>query len=183
MSFGTKDSSAIHTTQIFVIMTGQTIKSMLKKYLKPEILIFIISWLAVLGSLYIGHFGDPVANLKTLDLFNSGNAIPPCDLCWYQRILIYPIAVVSSIGFYLKHRKSIYYIFVFALLNTAVALYHIYIQETGFSIIPCGLGRPCNVKEFEYLGFITMPVLSVLTSLTILILSILGIKKLKNPTE
>jgi len=142
----------------------------------PEKLIFIFVWIAVIGSLYIGFFGDPVANLKSMDLFNSDNSIPPCDLCWYQRMGIYPIAIISTIGLWLKEKRIAYYILPFSIITILVAAYHVYIQETGLGVVPCGVGRPCDVKEFEYLGFITIPVMSLLTTLAITSLSLISLK-------
>lgn len=152
---------------------------MKKIILTPEKLIFIFVWIAVIGSLYIGFYGDPVANLQSMDLFNAENAIPPCDLCWYQRMGIYPIAIISTIGLWLKEKRIAYYILPFSIITIMIALYHVYIQETGMGIVPCGLGRPCDIKEFEYLGFITIPVMSLFTSLVITILGIISLKSQK----
>ena len=139
-------------------------------------LIVFVSVMAVVGSLYIGFFGDPIANLKDMVFFDSARTIPPCDLCWYQRMLIYPIAIISTISLKLKDKKFVYYILPFSILPILVASYHVYIQETGSGIIPCEIGRPCSVKEFEYLGFITIPVLSLAVSLVITLLSLLYLR-------
>ncbi len=155
----------------------------LKKYLQPEILTVIFSWVAVIGSLYIGFFGDPVANFRDVVFFDSSRAIPPCELCWYQRMLIYPIAIISTIGLILKEKRIAYYILPFAILGIIIASYHIYIQEAGPGIIPCGIGRPCDIKEFEYLGFITIPVLSLITSIIVTFFGVLSLRGLKNPSE
>jgi len=154
----------------------------LKNLLTPEILIVIFSWVAVVGSLYIGFFGDPIANLKDMTFFDPTRAIPPCELCWYQRMFIYPIAIISTIGLYLKEKRIAYYILPFSILTIIIASYHVYIQETGMGVVPCGLGRPCNIKEFEYLGFITIPVMSLITVIIISFLSVLSLRKLRNST-
>ncbi len=139
-------------------------------------LIVFVAVLAVLGSLYIGFFGDPIANLKDMVFFDTTRTIPPCDLCWYQRMLIYPIAIIATIALKIKDKKFVYYILPFSFLTILVASYHVYIQETGSGIVPCEIGRPCSVKEFEYLGFITIPVLSLGVSLVITVLSILYLR-------
>lgn len=149
----------------------------LKKFLTPEILTVLFSWAAVVGSLYIGLFGDPIANFSDMVFFDTSRAIPPCELCWYQRMFIYPIAIISTVGLYLKEKRIAYYILPFAILAIIFASYHVYIQETGPGVIPCGIGRPCDIKEFEYFGFITIPVLSLMTSVTITFLSILSLRK------
>lgn len=155
----------------------------LKKFLTPEILTVLFSWVAVLGSLYIGFFGDPIANLKDMVFFDTSRSIPPCELCWYQRMFIYPIAIISTVGLFLKEKRIAYYILPFAIITIMFASYHVYIQETGPGVIPCGLGRPCDIKEFEYLGFITIPVLSLLTGIIVTFLSVLSLRKLKNDSE
>lgn len=156
---------------------------MKKILITPEKLIFVFVCIAVVGSLYIGFFGDPIRNLQTMELFNSDYAIPPCDLCWYQRMGIYPIAIISLIGLILKEKRIAYYILPFSIITVLIATYHVILQETGTGIIPCGLGRPCDVKEFEYLGFITIPVLSLFTSLVITILGLVSIKLYKKSTK
>lgn len=140
-------------------------------------LIVLISVSAVLGSLYIGFFGDPIQNIKDLVFFDSGRNIPPCSLCWYQRMFIYPVALISLISLKIKDQKFIYYIVPLIALTILFASYHVYIQENGSGIIPCEVGRPCNVKEFEYLGFITIPVLSLMVSVSIAALSIIYLRK------
>lgn len=145
-----------------------------KKYV--HYLIIFITLMAVLGSLYIGFFGDPIANFKDMVFFDTARNIPPCDLCWYQRMLIYPIVIISTIALKIKDNRFIYYILPFSVSTILIASYHVYIQETGSGIIPCEVGRPCSVKEFEYLGFITIPVLSLGVSLAITSLSILYLR-------
>lgn len=155
----------------------------LKKLLTPEILTVLFSWAAVLGSLYIGFFGDPIANLQDMIFFDTSRAIPPCELCWYQRMFIYPIAIISTVGLYLKEKRIAYYILPFSILTIIIASYHVYIQETGLGVIPCGLGRPCDVKEFEYLGFITIPVMSLMTAIVITLLSVISLRKLRSSKQ
>lgn len=145
-----------------------------------EALIIIISWLAVLGSLYIAFFGDPVANFKDLVFFDSTRGIIPCDLCWYQRMFTYPVAIISLVGAYLKEKRIAYYILPFTILTIIFASYHVHIQEVGPGILPCVSGKPCDVKDFEYLGFITIPVMSLMTSIVLTFLSILSLRKVKS---
>lgn len=79
-------------------------------------LIFVISLLATIGSLYYGYYGDPVVNIMTRDLFNKANAIPACDLCWYVRVFQYPIVIISGIALLKKDYASVIYIWPLALL-------------------------------------------------------------------
>ena len=58
----------------------------------------MISLLSLIGSLYYGWFGDPFLNIKTGELFLRSNGLEPCEMCWFARILMYPIVVISLVG-------------------------------------------------------------------------------------
>lgn len=73
-------------------------------------LIFIISLLWTLWSIYIGNFWDPLPNILSRDLFNSANWALACTLCWYTRICLFPLVLISGIAWYEKNttiRKAI----------------------------------------------------------------------------
>lgn len=110
-------------------------------------MIWIISITATLSSLYfseIAHF-------------------PPCVLCWYQRIVMYPLVLILLVGLYTKDRHLPALILPFALIGTAIALFHnlLYYQVLPEAAAPCLLGISCTTKFIEWFGFVTIPFLSL----------------------
>lgn len=123
--------------------------------------IFIQSLLGVLGSLYYSNFGDPVSNVAQGILFDPSRAFEPCHLCWWARILLYPIAVISLVGIIKKDRNFTDYILPLSLLGILLEIYHYSLQmfPSGNSAF-CTLDNPCSSVEVAYGGFITIPLLA-----------------------
>ena len=87
----------------------------------------------------------------------------PCALCWYQRVLMYPLSIILLVGWLKKDKGVVAYALPLALLGLGVALYHNLLQ---WGIIPeqlsnCVVGVPCVSKYRGWLGFITIPLLSL----------------------
>ena len=88
---------------------------------------------------------------------------PVCHLCWYQRIFSYPLVVMLAIALYRCTDDVIPYAkglvrpgFCFALYQTLEQ--HIpALQSIGL----CGQGPSCHQIHMQWLGFITLPLLSV----------------------
>lgn len=88
----------------------------------------------------------------------------PCVLCWYQRILMYPLVAIIAVGILRHDRNWVFYVLPLSLLGAVVAAYHSLLQWGILSeaIIPCNAAVSCAVKEVNILGFITIPFLSFL---------------------
>ena len=138
-------------------------KNLISKYLLP--IIFLVSATATLGSLYFSEI------LK----------LPPCVLCWYQRIFMYPIAFISAIGIYKKDKNSVVYILTLSLVGLTVAIYHnlLYYGILPESIQPCTLGVSCTTRQLDLLGFISIPLMSLAAFVLISLSSLLYIKMQK----
>ena len=95
----------------------------------------------------------------------------PCKLCWFQRILMYPLVIVLGIASYRNDRGIAIYVLPISVLGFVIALYHYLEQRIGFSVPAlCAEGVPCTVKYIEWLGFITIPFLSLVAFTLITIL-------------
>jgi disulfide bond formation protein DsbB len=95
--------------------------------------------------------------------------MPVCLLCWYQRIALYPLALILGIATYRDDRAVIHYALPLSLLAMLIALYQYLMQmfPTLFPLQLCGLGPSCYAMHFKLLGFITYPFLSLLTAVLI----------------
>jgi disulfide bond formation protein DsbB len=95
--------------------------------------------------------------------FSEVMDLPPCVLCWYQRIAMYPLVLIIGVGIILNDRRMKAYALPFALIGLAIAVYHnlLYYGFIPESITPCTEGVPCNEVQIEWFGFITIPLLGL----------------------
>lgn len=103
-----------------------------------------------------------VATLGSL-YFSEVMHLPPCVLCWYQRIAMYPLVVILGVGLFLRERRIRLYALPLSLIGFGIALYHnlLYYGILPESIQPCTSGVSCTSRQIEWLGFITIPLLSL----------------------
>jgi len=99
--------------------------------------------------------------------FSLGFGYIPCDLCWYQRILMYPLVVVLGVAAY-EDRPGVYRtVLPLALGGSAIAAYHSVLQRTGEGV--CGFGGGCAAIQWQTpLVGLTIPNLSLLAFVLIL---------------
>jgi disulfide bond formation protein DsbB len=88
----------------------------------------------------------------------------PCKFCWYQRYLMYPIALILIIGLFKKRIIRAGYL---SLVGVGIGAYHIYLQNSPRGGGSCGLKAPCDQKYVDILGFISIPVMASTGFLTI----------------
>lgn len=103
-----------------------------------------------------------VAILGTL-FFSEVMKLPPCSLCWYQRVAMYPLGIILTVGLWSRDPRVTRYAWPFVLFGLGVAAYHnlLYYQIIPESLAPCTEGVPCSSRQIEWLGFITIPLLSL----------------------
>ncbi|WP_332689466.1 disulfide oxidoreductase [Halalkalibacter lacteus] len=129
--------------------------------------ITIFAWLtsliATFGSLY----------------FSQIRLYEPCTLCWYQRIVMYPLVVILVIGMIKKDANVALYSAVFSFIGICLSIYHYAIQKLAFfsqAVPACGR-VPCTGQYINWFGFVTIPFLA-LTAFVIIFISSLVILKL-----
>ncbi len=102
--------------------------------------------------------------------FSEVMKFPPCDLCWYQRILLYPVALIVLTGLFWESGDTNRFVMPFAWLGLAVAVYHNLVYYKVIQIIvPCSETAPCTAQQLNYLGFITIPLLSLVAFIFLVI--------------
>lgn len=114
---------------------------------------------ATLGSLYFSEVADFV----------------PCELCWFQRIAMYPLAVVLVAATARRDRAILPYVGIVAGIGLAISLYHIQLQILPDQGSFCDAVSPCTATWVEGLGFLTIPQMAgssfaIITGLIILTL-------------
>ena len=114
--------------------------------------------------------------------FSEIRNFPPCILCWYQRIALYPLVAIIAVGIVRKDKNLPYYVLPLSIIGGAIAFYHnlLYYNIISGSIIPCTLGISCTTKFVEYFGFVTIPLLSFSSFVAITILMLVYKNYLKS---
>lgn len=97
---------------------------------------------------------------------------PPCILCWYQRICMYPLVAIFAVGIITKDRLVQWYALPLAIVGFCIAIYHnlLYYNILPEAAAPCRNGVSCTTKFIEWFGFVTIPFLALLGFSAILIL-------------
>ncbi|OXS54913.1 disulfide bond formation protein B [Cohnella sp. CIP 111063] len=133
-----------------------------KKTISAHYLLYfawIISVIATLGSLYFSEIRHYI----------------PCELCWFQRIFMYPLSILLGIAAYHSDTSMKKYILPLSIIGGSISIYHYMLQKVpGFEgVKPCTNGVPCNVDYINWLGFITIPFLALVAFVLITISLIL----------
>ncbi|GGL56638.1 disulfide bond formation protein B [Halocalculus aciditolerans] len=71
----------------------------------------------------------------------------PCHLCWYQRVLMYPLTAIAAYAFLTRDAGVWRLVLPFSVLGAAVAAYHSWLQLTGTA---CGFGGGgCTAVQYR----------------------------------
>ena len=88
---------------------------------------------------------------------------PPCDLCWFQRIFIYPQVVIAFVALMKKDKAIVDYLLPMSVIGGIVALYQSFVQW-GFLAGTLGgcvaIGGECAKIYVNAFGYITIPFMS-----------------------
>lgn len=101
--------------------------------------------------------------------FSEVMDLPPCVLCWYQRIAMYPLVLIIGIGIVANDDRWKTYALPLALTGLAISVYHnlVYYGAIPESLTPCTQGVSCSERQIEWLGFITIPLMGLASFITI----------------
>ncbi len=111
--------------------------------------------------------------------FSEVMNLPPCVLCWYQRIAMYPIVILSAIGIFRNDKSLPISVLALSLPGLLISIYHnlLYWKIIPESITPCMLGVSCTTKFFEWFGFITIPFMALVAFIVITVLACISLTK------
>lgn len=101
----------------------------------------------------------------------------PCNLCWWQRIFMYPQTILLGMAVFRKDKKIIPYVMPLLIIGAIIALYHVYLQFGGNPLIPCSAtgANPCAFRPVFAYGYISIPTMSLTA-----FLMMIGFLKLSN---
>ena len=119
----------------------------------------IVATVATTGSLYL----------------SLGLGLIPCELCWYQRILMYPLVIVLIVAT-IEKRVTVYRaVLPLSLSCLVIAAYHSWIQRAA-STSACGLSGGCGTIQYQILG-LSIPNLSLIASTLISLIMFLLLRR------
>lgn len=123
-------------------------------YLRANFLMAVIS---TVGSLY----------------YSEIMKFPPCTLCWYQRICIYPLVIIFGAALLTDDNKHLKYSLPLLLTGLAIAVYHnlLYFGVIAQEFIPCTGSVSCSTRQLELWGFITIPLMALVGLAVMIILA------------
>lgn len=129
--------------------------------------LLLMAWLmattATLGALFIGEV----------------MGMTPCVLCWYQRIFMFPIAIVLGIACFTDDRRGAIYALALALGGLTMAGYHTLLVAGLIpkAWVPCSAGVSCADQKLEILNGVQIPWLSLAAFLALVILLVIYLRK------
>lgn len=138
---------------------------MSKKIENLLLFMWVVALSATMGSLY----------------FSEIRGYEPCELCWIQRIFMYPLVIIIGIAYLQRNAQIAMTTAVLSIIGGAISLYHYGIQKVDFlsdSAPACGRVS-CTGEYINLFGFMTIPFLALTAFALITVSSLLVLKALK----
>jgi len=108
-------------------------------------LIFLIALVSMLGSLY----------------YSEIVGYPPCSLCWYQRIVMFPLVVIMGIAAAKRDISIRIYVLPLMVIGALLAIYQYIISYVpDAEILGCSLDVSCTERYIWEFGFVDFPFMS-----------------------
>lgn len=109
-----------------------------------------------------------IATLGSL-FFSEIMFFPPCVMCWYQRICMYPLAVIFLVALFSSDKNVFKYAMPLVLLGLFFAIYHnlLYYGILPEAAAPCSQGVSCTSDYINWFGFMTIQLLSLVSFVTL----------------
>jgi len=111
-----------------------------------------------LGSLYFSE----IVNYK------------PCRLCWFQRTMMYPLAILLIVAALVKDKKIWRYAVPLASIGITISTYHWFLERfPNLDAGVCDVDVPCEFIWFQHFGFVTLPFMALTGFLAVLVFTTL----------
>ena len=111
-------------------------------------LAFVVASIATGGSLFFSEIAHFV----------------PCELCWYQRICMYPLSITTLLAALFDDPRAARYLLPLPVVGAGVSVYHLLVENgvVGESLT-CRISAPggCTVKWINEFGYMTIPTLAL----------------------
>ena len=111
-----------------------------------------------------------IAALSTLGalFFSEIMNLPPCVLCWYQRVFMFPLVLILPFGLFPFDARVVRFTLPLAVAGWLVSAFQVLLVAGWIpeGIKPCMQGVPCSEVQIEWLGFVNIPLLSFIAFTT-----------------
>jgi disulfide bond formation protein DsbB len=109
-------------------------------------LAFVVAAIATGGSLFFSEIAHFV----------------PCELCWYQRICMYPLSITTLLAALYDDPRAARYLLPLPIAGAGVSVYHLLVENgvVGESLT-CRISGGCAVKWINEFGYMTIPTLAL----------------------
>ncbi len=150
-SFGTLVADVIIIALLIILITPLKHRGAGKKIAefigeRALLLSFLAALAATAGSLFYSNIAG----------------FAPCELCWWQRILLYPQAILLLVAFVKKDENMRLHSIILSAIGGVVALYHMFLQLGANPLVPCAATGPsCSFVYFIEYGYVTIPTMSL----------------------
>lgn len=117
--------------------------------------------------------------------FSEIMGLPPCVLCWYQRIAMYPLVLILGTAWLLQDCRGFQYSISLLAIGLAIAIYHnlLYYGVLPDSAAPCTRGVSCTTRHILWWDWLSIPLLSLIGFVSVAgCLGLAWISKGKNTT-
>lgn len=132
---------------------------------------FSLAWMLVYAAWAVAA-GATLAAI----FFSEVMGLPPCLLCWYQRICMFALALLLPLGLTPYDPRIVRYALPFAVIGLVISLFHqaLVAGWVPKEFEPCARGVPCAQTVIEWFGFLTIPWLSIAAFAAIIALLLLA---------
>jgi disulfide bond formation protein DsbB len=88
----------------------------------------------------------------------------PCELCWYQRICMYPLSITTLLIALADDHRAARYLLPLPVVGAGISIYHLLVENgVVHESQACRLSAPggCAVKWINEFGYVTIPTLAL----------------------
>jgi len=159
-------------------------------------IVFVVTMLAFFGHKPFQSWARDFINKNVLNLllgislsavlgslaYSNILNFPPCDLCWIQRIFIFPQPILLIMARWKSDINMVLYLFPLSIIGGVVALYQSLAGwGIGSSLLDCtAQGGACSKLYIMEYGYITIPLMSLSIFVYMITISIIYFKSRKN---
>jgi disulfide bond formation protein DsbB len=101
--------------------------------------------------------------------YSLGADFLPCELCWYQRICMYPLVPVLLVGALRRDRRAWTYVAPLATVGAVLAAYHTQLQAFPEQHSFCAIDNPCTTRYVWEFGFVSLPFMALVGFVFVLV--------------
>lgn len=93
--------------------------------------------------------------------FSEVENFTPCLWCWYQRIAMYPLALILTVAAVRRDDGIRPYGLALAGIGAAMSIYHVQLEFFPDQGSACSTDVPCTFRWIEIFGFVSIPTLAL----------------------